>query len=61
MDRRNGGTGAVRYADLSAKQKKAITPEDYKQAWADLTASKKWKNACERHGFTQEDIDSMED
>lgn len=55
-DRRNGGNGAVKYADFTAAKKKAITADDKANGKASLLASKKWKDAVARHGIKESDL-----
>lgn len=55
-DRRKGGTGAVKYADFTATQKKAITADDKANGKTSLLASKKWKDAVSRHGIKESDL-----
>ena len=55
-DRRNGGNGAVKYADFTAAKKKAITADDKAKGKDSLLASKKWKDAVARHGLKVSDL-----
>lgn len=55
-DRRKGGTGAVKYADFTATQRKAITADDKAKGKDSLLASRKWKDAVERHGIKESDL-----
>ena len=56
-DRRvNKGTGAVKYADFTATQRKAITADDKAKGKDSLFASHKWKDAVERHGIKESDL-----